>query len=208
MPAPLAGAPSWREAAAGCHGKIPSRGDFIRCGLSRAFLDAWDAWLQRMLAASRSALGEDWLPAWLEAPIWRFALAPGLAGADAAIGLFMPSVDRVGRYFPLTLAATLCGAAPADLIRAGGGFLDAVERLGREAVAEDLPPEVLAARVAAALAEAPSEAGVAPELAPRAGALWWTAGAPRRPPGAFATDGLPQPALFAAMLDARLEAQA
>ncbi len=202
MPEALAG---FRDAVAGCYGKIPARGDFIRFGLSRGFVDAWDEWLKRMLAASRFALGEDWLAAWLEAPIWRFSLAPGLAGGDAAIGLFMPSVDGVGRYFPLTFAATVAGAAPSDLIRAGSGFLDAVERLGREAVAEDLGPEALAAGVAAAIAEPPSAAGVAPDLAPRAGALWWTAGAPRRPRGAFTTAGLPAAAVFAAMLDARDE---
>lgn len=205
MPAPLADDRSLRDAVAGCYGKIPARGDFIRFGLSRGFIEAWDAWLERMLADSRFALGEEWLPAWLEAPIWRFVLAPGIAGADAAIGLFMPSVDRVGRYFPLTLAVTLSAAEPPDLIRAGGGFLDAVERLGREAVGGDLAPEALAVRLATAVAEPPCEPGVAPELAPRAGALWWTAGAPRRPAGAFATAGLPQAAAFVAMLDARQE---
>ena len=48
-------------------------------------------------------MGDVWLEAFLEAPVWRFVLPPGLCGARAAIGLIMPSVDKVGRYFPLTL---------------------------------------------------------------------------------------------------------
>ena len=35
--------------------------------------------------ASRSALDTEWLPAWLEAPVWRFALTAGVCGPDAAV---------------------------------------------------------------------------------------------------------------------------
>ncbi len=41
----------------------------------------------------------------MSAPIWRFTLAPGLAGRYPVFGVLMPSVDRVGRQFPLTLVA-------------------------------------------------------------------------------------------------------
>jgi type VI secretion system protein ImpM len=193
---------------AGFYGKIPARGDFIRFGLPRGFVDAWDGWLQEVLAGSRAALGEEWVPAWLEAPVWRFALAPGLAGGDAAIGLWMPSVDQVGRYFPLTLAAVFPDALPTGSLRDAGGLLDAFERAGREALAADLPPQELAERVTAALGEPAAEAGVEETQFPSTGALWWTAGAPRRPGCAFATAGLPSAAAFLAMLDARQEAPA
>ena len=46
------------------------------------------------------------------APIWRFALAPGVAGPLPMLGVMMPSVDRVGRQFPLTLAAPMAEASP------------------------------------------------------------------------------------------------
>jgi type VI secretion system protein ImpM len=203
VPEPVAGQPALPAAVAGFYGKIPARGDFVRSGLPRDFVEPWDDWLRGGLAASRAALGEEWLPAWLEAPVWCFALAPGVCGAGAVIGLWLPSVDRVGRHFPLTLAAVGAGADPAALIRAGGGFLSAAEQAGRAALAEELPPATLAARVAAALAASSEEASVDPSLCPRAGALWWTAGAPRVPPGAFASPALPQAAAFAAMLDAR-----
>src|SRR5690242_3290244 len=94
-----------RNAAIGFYGKIPARGDFVHAGLPRTFTDTWDRWMQRMLPASRSALRDAWLPAWREAPVWRFALTPGTCGRNSVIGLWMPSVDRVGRHYPLTLAA-------------------------------------------------------------------------------------------------------
>jgi len=99
-------AAGWPNASAqiGFFGKIPSRGDFVRAGLPRSFISPWDEWLQAMLPASREALGETWQDAWMEAPIWRFLIQPGICGPDAVLGVFMPSVDRAGRYFPLTLA--------------------------------------------------------------------------------------------------------
>ncbi len=104
------------RAAIGFYGKLPARGDFVQAGLPRSFTDPWDRWLQRVLAASQAMLGDRWLPAWLEAPVWRFALMPGVCGPDPALGLWLPSVDRVGRHFPLTLAAVMPEgrSAPAD----------------------------------------------------------------------------------------------
>ena len=112
-----------RDAAIGFHGKIPARGDFVQAGLPRAFTDPWDGWMQRMVAASRAVLGEAWLRAWLEMAVWRFALSSGICGPGAVIGLWMPSVDRVGRYFPLTLAAVARDADTCGLLREGNGFL-------------------------------------------------------------------------------------
>jgi type VI secretion system protein ImpM len=92
---------------AGWFGKIPALGDFASRRLSPAFIHAWDDWLQRGFAASRAQLGADWLANYLNSPIWRFALMPGVCGPEAWAGLVMPSVDKVGRHFPLTLAQPL-----------------------------------------------------------------------------------------------------
>ena len=186
----------------GCYGKIPARGDFVRLGLPRGFVDAWDAWVAQMLAASRDALGDDWLGAWLEAPIWHFALGAGICGADAAIGLWMPSVDRVGRHFPLTIAALVVDTTPAELICDGGGFLDAAATAGVAAVTGDVEPEELLTRVRDAVAQPPALPPTDPTLCPPAGALWWTAGAPRVPAAVVATPGLPDASVFLTMLDA------
>lgn len=205
MPAALTGpidAAVRQFAAVGFYGKIPARGDFVQAGLPRSFIDPWDDWMQRMLASSRTMLGEAWLPAWLEAPVWHFALMPGICGPGAMLGLWLPSVDRIGRYFPLTLAAVTNEADLSRLIQEGGGFLAAAERAGREALANDLPPEALAAQTEAALAALPADPGIDPLLYPAAQGLWWTEGAARVPPDAFAGPELPDGAKFAAMLDA------
>jgi type VI secretion system protein ImpM len=89
---------------AGCYGKLPGLGDFVSRRLPRSFVHPWDAWLQRALAASRARLGAGWLETYLASPFWRFALAPGLCGPEAWVGVLMPSTDRVGRTFPFTVA--------------------------------------------------------------------------------------------------------
>ena len=60
--------------------------------------------MQSGIAASRDRLGGGWQQAFLSAPIWRFWLGSDICGATVA-GVFMPSLDGVGRYYPLTLFA-------------------------------------------------------------------------------------------------------
>ena len=92
---------------AGFFGKLPGRGDFIGRHLPTAFLQPWDAWLQAAIARSRNQLGQSWRECYCTSPIWRFALGPGPCGPAGYAGILMPSVDRVGRYYPLTIAAPL-----------------------------------------------------------------------------------------------------
>ena len=89
----------------GFYGKLPTHGDFISRNLPRTFIDPWDNWLQSSIAASREQLGEQWLEYFLVTPAWRFILSDGNCGEHAWIGVMIPSVDRVGRYFPLTIAS-------------------------------------------------------------------------------------------------------
>jgi type VI secretion system protein ImpM len=205
MPEPVRigtlGAPL-RDCALGFYGKIPARGDFVRNGLPHAFTDPWDRWLQEGIAASQLELGDAWVPAWLEAPIWSFALAPGICGPDAVLGLWMPSVDRVGRHFPLTVAAISADGDLGGLVRDNGGFLFAAEQAGLAAVESDLAPEELADRIVAAAEAAPADPGIDPAEYPGANALWWTEGSPRVPRGAFASEALPGDPIFVKMLDA------
>ncbi|MEQ7921838.1 type VI secretion system-associated protein TagF [Xanthomonas sp. WHRI 1810A] len=91
----------------GFYGKIASRGDFVTRGLAAGFTQPWDSWLASGMRTSQQQLGECWLDAYLVSPLWRFALAAGVCGPDATVGVLMPSIDRVGRYFPLTVAQTL-----------------------------------------------------------------------------------------------------
>jgi len=88
----------------GWFGKIPALGDFASRRLPTTFIQPWDQWLQQSVAASQAQLGERWLDCYLNSPIWRFVLMPGLCGNKAWTGMLMPSVDKVGRYFPFTIA--------------------------------------------------------------------------------------------------------
>jgi type VI secretion system protein ImpM len=92
------------HAIAGFYGKLPIVGDFVSRRLPNEFVNPWDSWLQSAIAASREELGQDWLNSYLTCPIWRFLLSPGLCGNQAVAGILMPSVDKVGRYYPLTVA--------------------------------------------------------------------------------------------------------
>jgi type VI secretion system protein ImpM len=99
--------PMQTASAAGFYGKLPCKGDFLQRRIAQEFVDAWDTWLQQCLFASREQLQEGWLDAYLTSPVWRFALAEGVCGSGAYAGVMVPSVDRVGRYFPLTLVVQL-----------------------------------------------------------------------------------------------------
>jgi type VI secretion system protein ImpM len=128
----------------GWYGKMPCLGDFASRRLPTEFIEPWDAWLQRSLAASRARLGESWLELFLTSPMWRFALTPGICGANAWAGLLIPSVDKVGRYFPLTFALELADAE-ADIasIFAAQAWFRALEQVGLAALDALFSPEQL-----------------------------------------------------------------
>lgn len=95
----------------GLYGKVPTKRDFIAISASREFLLAWEPWMQGGVSASTMRLGDGWKPAFLRAPIWRFWLGAGICG-ETVVGAFMPSLDGIGRYFPLTLFARAERDAP------------------------------------------------------------------------------------------------
>jgi type VI secretion system protein ImpM len=179
--------------SAGFYGKIPVRGDFVRDGLPVDFVTAWDEWWQSSLTSSRAHWGERWNGLWMEAPIWRFALSPGLCGAGAVIGLWLPSTDRVGRLFPLSLLRV---APDWSGLHDGTGFLDAAEAAGLAALEQDHGPDQLASALALAI-EAPG----LPIAAPLPGqSRWWTCGGPFVAAAERTLTGLPDETTFAAML--------
>ena len=94
-------------ARAGYFGKMPARGDFLSQGLPRDFTDPWDDWVQVALEESQNRFSDQWLDIYLTSPVWHFAIAPAICGSETWAGVLMPSVDAVGRYFPLTIAVPL-----------------------------------------------------------------------------------------------------
>src|SRR5262249_28369685 len=85
-------------------GKLAAKRDFIAVAAPRAFLDAWEPWMQSSVSASQHSLGRAWHGAFLAAPIWRFWLGADICGTTV-LGAFMSSLDGMGRYYPLTLFA-------------------------------------------------------------------------------------------------------
>jgi len=117
-------------ATVGFFGKLPSHGDFIERRVSGAFRDLWDDWMQRSIVESQQELGGRWLDYYLTSPIWRFYLCDGVAGAASYAGILLPSVDRVGRYFPLTVVVELpAGGAAAGFARAATAWFETIEQL-------------------------------------------------------------------------------
>jgi len=222
----------------GLFGKLQAKRDFVSQGAPRGFLSAFEPWIQSGVASSRAQLGADWQGAYLTAPIWRFWLAPQLSGGATAIGAFMPSVDGVGRYFPLSVAmfAEEGENLPPPEADPQDGWFAAVEdfllstlepAVAFESVLESLEalpapaldlaqarlvtPGAAAARVGAAgFAEA---CRLAREALARARAVadqsfWWTQGGDGFAPFALASTGLPDPAIFSAMITGRFAPEA
>jgi len=112
----------------GWYGKLPSLGDFASRRLPVEFVTRWDAWLQDVVPAARATLGDGWLDTYLTMPIWRFTLLPGLVGSSGWAGVLMPSVDRVGRHFPLTVAMEMpTHAAAAHAVFEGAEWFAGLE---------------------------------------------------------------------------------
>jgi type VI secretion system ImpM family protein len=218
----------------GFFGKLPARGDFVTRRLTRDFTDPWDGWLQDAIAMSAQQLGENWLDSYLTAPIWRFLLSSGVCGQMPMLGVMMPSVDRVGRYFPLTLAVTVVDSpAPAKTMLTAISWFDEVEQLALSALEEDADLDRIDQEADAIAPPAPehpdgasfrTDRAVSVELGDGNGAdaaagaidgvlgllasrytLWWTSGSDRFKPSLVFAEGLPSVERFAALLDGRWE---
>lgn len=138
---------------AGWYGKLPALGDFAQRRLEQDFITGWDTWLQGVIVDSQRALGGNWLSAYLRAPVWRFVLAPGVVDGRSWSGILLPSVDRVGRYFPLTVCTAL---PPFSWAAAQAAALDAWLNRLEDAARACLTHEATVAGFEAALAAAGS----------------------------------------------------
>jgi type VI secretion system protein ImpM len=219
---PLAGQQSFQS---GWYGKIPTVGDFVARRIPGAFSHAWGEWLQGALAAARARPGSRWPDEFLCMPAWRFVLAPGLLTRSAWAGIMAPSVDAVGRYFPLALASAL---PPARLnlvatLFAARAWFDELEQAALSAIAAGAGLAELDASVAAQpfceawlrAGERPAPERVAPqpitclELAGRPGAaaraVWLAEDSEIFGRTLLLCDQLPPAEPFCAMMDGRWE---
>jgi type VI secretion system protein ImpM len=158
-------------------GKLPSKRDFVAINAPRRFLTVWENWVQAGLAASREQLGTDWQEAFLSAPIWRFWLGADIGGAET-VGALMPSVDGIGRYFPLTVFAmapdgTTLDPPTSDTMDDWFSSIETIMLAVLEATAPEGPAE-LAQRLPAPVARARGEKP-APPMHPAKGMAVWLA---------------------------------
>lgn len=89
--------------APGWFGKLATQGDFASRRLPPEWVQACDRWLSECVSSSKRQLGDGWLETYLNAPVWRFAWAPGVVDDQWWFGVLMPSCDNVGRYFPIVI---------------------------------------------------------------------------------------------------------
>ncbi|HJW12307.1 MAG TPA: type VI secretion system-associated protein TagF [Albitalea sp.] len=154
---------------AGWFGKMPYLGDFASRRLPDEFIRGWDDWLQRGLAAMHAELGADWLARYLVAPVRRFWLAPGLLGDSGWAGVLMPSVDSVGRHFPLTIAQH---AASLDAMLAAGDWFRAVDAAARKVLDVEFSVDDLEHELAQVPPLPMAWTGEA-AITPPPGSAWW-----------------------------------
>jgi len=65
---------------------------------------------------------------YLTSPIWRFCLSQGVVDDQPWAGVMLPSVDRVGRYFPIVLMRPIPNTiAPTEFVTKEGAWFEAIE---------------------------------------------------------------------------------
>ena len=217
--------------AAGWYGKIPALGDFASRRLPTEFTQRWDAWLARAIETSQAALGGAWLDTYLSGPLWRFALSPGIIDARFWFGVLMPSVDRVGRYFPLTIATASAlppspplaaleqwyeraAAAALECLTAGSTVERLESTLASLGPLNFYPSDVSITASDAVLARLPAAQGLEQAFAHAAAPLllrdlrgasyWWARFEGIAPPAVVVHRGLPDAATFVRLLDGSL----
>ncbi|SHF77976.1 type VI secretion system protein ImpM [Microbulbifer donghaiensis] len=212
----------------GLYGKLPGHGDFIQRELPASFVKVWDEWLQRAVYGSRELVGESWLDYYLTSPIWRFALSSGVLDGQAWAGILVPSVDSVGRYFPLTMAVPVTSNTnPFSVQVTAESWYQQMSDLALEALQGGLQADHLLERFPDFLPGLPdnrvidvngshivacNEANIGssyPSLLNQlyranlsSFSLWWCAGSQQLAPTTLVSPALPEPTLYCSMLGA------
>jgi len=86
------------------YGKLPSAADFVGRRMPHAMETAWDNWVRSGMDQVRHETGAKWQERFVNCPIWFFMYPTQVQGVLAA-GAIAPSIDRVGRYYPITVMA-------------------------------------------------------------------------------------------------------
>ena len=176
--------------AIGWFGKIPALGDFVVRRLPNSFVQPWDEWLSKELSDAREEWADAWPALYRSAPITCFSVSAGVLDEHTWCGILVPSFDRVGREFPLTIScsqpANSTTLPPREWWAA---LIDAARRaLETGCGANELDDALTAIREF----ESPS-VGIAAEKS-----IWWPW--PDEPTHALISDNLPRGACFRKLL--------
>ena len=128
------------QQATGVFGKLPAHGDFIHRNLSSKVINNLDSWLQAFVGSTQERLGASWLDIYLTSPIWRFCFSSGVVDDHVWAGILLPSVDRVGRYFPLMMVRKLgVSIAPTQFICSQDAWYNNLESAALQALDGQVP---------------------------------------------------------------------
>ncbi|ANL69621.1 type VI secretion system-associated protein (plasmid) [Rhizobium phaseoli] len=188
----------------GFYGKLPSHGDFVSMGLGHSLQSALDAWMQAGLQAAQQELGEDWERRFRSMPAWRFIIERGLWGPATVAGVLLPSVDRVGRSFPLVIAAQLHGFVehPRQLYLDNTWFT-AAEAIAESSARRDFDINHFTASLKRLRTLRPADLAeneILQNDASSRGTLWWRIAPEERRAKGFRVSGAPEPGHFSKLL--------
>ena len=145
------------------YGKLPERGDFVGRGLPARWRADWDGWLQQGLVLAATTLEGGELRERLGSfTPWRYVAQA--ASGETWCGIMVPSRDRVGRAFPLTLVERTSAATSAD---------ESAARLASLLPAAAAGPEALEAAIAALSPRPQLESAQVDAPARQACSFWW-----------------------------------
>lgn len=202
----------------GFFGKVRTHGDFVSRRLPVAFVMPWDEGLQKGMLLGRQRFGAQWLPLYLNAPVWRFAIGPHLYGPSAWAGVLMSGVDRVGRYFPFTIAQAFEGVDLERRLAGAQGWYDRLSELALATLAPEFALDEFDVTLGAeglcnrdhestpwrlAVRDA-TDGGFAALLIKAAvtgHGVWWTDGSPAMPASARTFTGVTSGLQFASLLE-------
>ncbi|HEY2019808.1 type VI secretion system-associated protein TagF [Paraburkholderia sp.] len=209
-------------AGPGFFGKVRTHGDFVARRLPAEFVTRWDASLQEGMLLARQRFGAQWLELYLNAPVWCFALGAGLYGPSAWAGVLTPGVDRVGRYFPFTIAQAIDAADLHGRLASAQASYDRLVALALATLAPQFTLDEFDAalragslfnegrastpwRLAVHDASAGEFTALLEQTAATGHAIWWSEGSPAAPSSARISAGAMTGLQFASLLDVGTE---
>jgi type VI secretion system protein ImpM len=121
-------------------GKLPTHGDFVFRGLSMEQRDRLDLWLSEEMEVAREQFGAGFEESYDNAPPWCFSA--NAADGRWNGGAICPSMDSVGRRFPIIVARN--GLAAEETVGAAQLCVDAIYRAFEESMTVDALSAALA----------------------------------------------------------------